>query len=62
MSIPLNLMRAKYGDNGGDRYMMIIVFTLLIQVRKLTTDYEGDTKTRINENEIHLEYEFKRKS
>ena len=54
----INSMRAKYGDNGGHIHQDSC-FYFTCPSEETYTSYEGVEKTRINENEIHLEMDLK---
>jgi len=51
-------MRAKYGDNGGDLHQDNC-FYFTCPSEETYDSYEGVEKTRINENEIHLDMSLK---
>ena len=54
----INYMRSKYGDNGGDiHHDNCFYFTNPSE--ETYEDYEGNTKTRTKDNEIHLEMDLK---
>ena len=54
----IKLMRAKYGDNGGDIHNDNC-FYFTNPSEETYEDFEGNTKTRIKENEIHLDMSLK---
>ena len=54
----INSMRAKYGDNGGDIHNDNC-FYFTNPSEETYTDYDGRTKTRTKDNEIHLEMDLK---
>lgn len=54
----INSMRSKYGDNGGDIHNDNC-FYFTCPTEETYTDYEGNTKTRTKDNEIHLEMDLK---
>jgi len=54
----INSMRAKYGDNGGQIHQDSC-FYFTCPSEETYDNYEGVQKTRINENEIHLQMDLK---